>query len=1062
MWMRVVAAAMATASFASITHAADPPEEDLRLLEVVLDQTLLSEAVAAYAGPSGGTLLPLRTVSELVGVAVTANPAEGVATGFILDERRSFHLDLGRGQVTISGKTASFSADLVRAYSDDIYVDSSLLSEWYPIGFDVDLFALRLELRPREPLPLQTRLERERRIRLWRLRRRPPRANFDRLTVPYSLWEVPFVDQRLQISLGERSRTNYSTYATGDLLFMSSEAYLTGGDEELVDTARLTLRRRDPDANILGWLGATEVAVGHVIHPASSLLSNTSDPLPGVFLTNRPLHRAAEFDRHAFRGNLPQGWDVELYHNDILIEYQQSGPEGEYFFPDVPILLGANFFRLVFYGPQGQRREEEHRFILGDSLSLPGHLDYRVAFNVESASKRRGSAAVSYGMSRYVTASAEVASLPIDLGERQYAKVGLRAFRGALFTYGDYVQDDTGGRAWEAGMQTRVLGVNVSLNHQELAGGYASEAFRGTTTSLAGRDLVRLDTAIPAWILPRIPVSLEVERQEFTSGGSRIVGRNRISTHYKGLSISNRASWSSSEGDSSPLEGSLQLSRSIRRVRVRGEILYTVAPTALAAANVILERSLGGGYRMFTSISHSLRGDDDHVYSVGFDKTTGSFAAGLNATTDADGRMGGNVDLSVGLGHEPREGTWDADARSRARSGAASVRVFLDQNENGRFDAGDQPLPGVGLTVNGVARTERSGPSGVVFLPELTPQVPADLALDTRTLEDPQWVPVLAGVQTMPRSGKTAMIDVPVVATAEIEGTVQAMRGGKLQGAGGATVELRDAGGKLVQQTTTAYDGFYVLTHVRRGAYHVGVLQQSATVVVSQREGTLEKPVTVTLARPVLTGIDFVVPGPGTDDGPFAGAVAEPVRADAPPVAPLDRRAAAPPQSPTAAGSVDERRYVVQLGTYSIEANAQRQAAAARSVVADVTVIRTGAHTVVRTGPRRHPEAIALARELTRRGMDAIVIARQPGRPHSPTAAADFVVQLGAFRSSSNARDLARRILESGGSWRPSIEQRGGLYFVQTAPFATRALADAARESLLRLGLTAIVRQRSE
>ena len=51
--------------------------------------------------------------------------------------------------------------------------------------------------------------------------------------------------------------------------------------------------------------------------------------------------------------------------------------DGQYDFNDIPILFGRNYFRLVFYGPQGQVREQEEVFELGQALTQKGKHYYR-------------------------------------------------------------------------------------------------------------------------------------------------------------------------------------------------------------------------------------------------------------------------------------------------------------------------------------------------------------------------------------------------------------------------------------------------------------------------------------------------------------------------------------------------------------------------------------------------------------------------------------------------------------------------------------------------------------
>ncbi|HVE70337.1 MAG TPA: SPOR domain-containing protein [Thermoanaerobaculia bacterium] len=920
---------------------AQPRDEEIRLLEYVLDDAVLSDSVAGYAGPGNGTLLPLGISSELIGVGITVDLERGTARGFVLNEKTTFQLDVARGSVTVAGKPRRFDRELVRVYGDDIYVDSTLLGEWLPVAFDVELFALRVRVRPREQLPMQTRLDRERRIRHWRLRLAPEDPDYPSLSTKYRLYDTPSIDQTVRLSLGqEQLHGSYATYATGDLFYMESEAYASGDDRDPFDDWRLTLRRRDAAGKIAGALRATEVAVGHIFHPTSTLLSMSTEAAPGVLVSNLPLYRATEFERHSFRGNLPPGWDVELYHNGTLVDYRQTRADGQYSFEDVPILFGMNFFRLVFYGPQGQRREEEHRFLLGDSLTKPGRLEYRLAASAASMDEYRGSLFLSYGISRHVTATGELAVLPTPAGERVYGKGGARMFWSALFAYGDYVVDDTGGSAYEAGMQTRILGVNLAASRTSVRDGYVSDALHAIGDPIVTRDRVRIDTAIPASILPRFPISAELERQQLASGVVRTVVQGRVSASYKGLSISNRLLRTTLTGQPVQTEGGLQFSRHLRRTGVRGEVLYGIEAGRVSSANLSVERPIAAGYRVYAGVARSFL-DSRHVFAIGIDKSAGSFAAGVETRFTTGGDSLANINLSAGIGRDPLLGAWMASARSRAGSGALSVRVFLDRNRNDVFDAGDQPLEGVAFTVNSVERAERTGRDGVAYLAELSPHAPADVAVDMRTLEDPQWDPAIAGVRVMPRPGKAATLDVAVIATTEIEGTVTRLRGHKTDGAAAMTVQLVNAAGKVVQQTKTSYDGYYLISKVRPGRYTVRIA--GASPDVPSRE------IAVRTDESLVAGVDFRL-------------IAPPARAVL--VANVE---AAPAES-----AAREGRFIVQLGAFGVRANAEallRRAGADRA-----RIDHRGKLYFVEAGPfPTHAHAVTARAALARQGFSGIV-----------------------------------------------------------------------------------------
>ena len=184
--------------------------------------------------------------------------------------------------------------------------------------------------------------------------------------------------------------------------------------------------------------------------------------------------------------------------------------------------------------------------------------------------------------------------------------------------------------------------------------------------------------------------------------------------------------------------------------------------------------------------------------------------------------MRADLSLACNLSRAPGSGRWRAHARSVATQGAAAARVFLDNNVNGRFDAGDRPLQGVKLTAGAGSRSETDA-GGIAWLTELPADRHADLDLALGSLEDPYWMPQRQGVGLVTRPGRVATIDFPVVSTGEIDGTVRLRRGGELQEVSKVELQLLDPAGEIVQVVTTAFDGFYLFERILPGRYTLRV-----------------------------------------------------------------------------------------------------------------------------------------------------------------------------------------------------------------------------------------------
>ena len=102
------------------------PEPTFLLLEVRLDQSMLSSAIPAY-DVGDQTLLPMGELVRLLTIAIQTQPDKGTASGFILSEERTFSLNLKEARVTRAGVTETFDPALVLTQPDDLYVAKSLL-----------------------------------------------------------------------------------------------------------------------------------------------------------------------------------------------------------------------------------------------------------------------------------------------------------------------------------------------------------------------------------------------------------------------------------------------------------------------------------------------------------------------------------------------------------------------------------------------------------------------------------------------------------------------------------------------------------------------------------------------------------------------------------------------------------------------------------------------------------------------------------------------------------------------------------------------------------------------
>ena len=858
------AGALPTGSANKVAEAlVERQEEDVLLFALRLDQSTLSSTFPGFA-VRDGVLVPLGELCRLLDLAIQVEPNRGRAEGFFIEEKRRFSLDVLAAKVTIDGRTQTFDRTRVELHTDDIYVDTRLIATWLPLDFQVASRTATITVAPRLLLPLQERWQRER--MLGRLRPAEGPKAFPRLSDPYRLAEVPMVDETLRLTAqnapgsDQRIRAQSTTFATGDFLGLSSSLYAILDTHGGLSEFRMTMGRRDPQAGLLGPLKATEFAFGEILDPGLNLLS-----LPitgtGALLTNYPLQRENAFDRHSFQGDLPSGWQVEIYRNQALLGFQASRADGRYEFLNVPLYFGWNDFRMVFYGPQGQRREEVARFDVSESQTPNGAFQYRLVGADPRLAGTRGQLEGRYGISKQFTAGFSLSELDLDGRHHTYTQASLQAFFKPLSATLTAAQDQLGGTISELGIRSRVGSTSLTAKHAELQDGFISEVFRPIYGPVRSRSSLETSTLLPSLARSLVTFDLGASQDRLMAGGSIDRLYNRISTSFLGYFLSNEIT--RTEGRSTvalfpaTTTGDLLASKFFRAFSLRGQANYQLdGGPRLNALSAFAETAVFDPFNLHAGLTRSILTGDTLV-QLGAQKTQGAYALGVEVNYSKRSRFSLDFTLRVGLAREPRSGRVHAQAQGIASHGAISAKAFVDANGNGVKDPTEKPLQSVGFMANGASQPRTTNAEGVAFLTNLSGDVDANLSINSSTLEDPLMRAGTPGIRITPRPGHVVQVDMPLVLFGEVTGTVYLKQEGVSRELPGLLLELVDAQGKLVKQARTAYDGFYTLSDLPPGTYQLRV----AEVDLRRLGFSAPKPrgLTVTPEGTVIDGFDLML-----------------------------------------------------------------------------------------------------------------------------------------------------------------------------------------------------------
>ncbi len=874
-----------TGNFSPALQAATAPtEDDLFLVALRLGNLNLAEDITAYQTASG-LCIDLAQTLEALEFPIAVRSGEGKAEGWFLTENRTFSLDVPGKTISIAGKTEALLAEDITETADSLCVNIKTLRRWFPISFEADLGNSIVKLVSREPLPIERQIER--RARQARMRTEAP-VDLSALTqaiTPYANLRAPaidasteFITQKINAGSPTRALRRYTIIAAGEIAKLSSELYVGSSDKGTPKDVRARLYRRSPDGDLLGKLKATEFAIGDVSGRSSSLISD-AEAGRGASITNAPLDAPQNFDRTTFRGNIPADWDVELYRNGQLMAFENARNNGRYEFRDVPLTFGFNSFEIVAYGPQGQVRRETRGINVGPQAVPPGKLWYsaglfetnRNLININKDNKLanaqglRGFSSLQYGLSQNTSVALSLESLVVHKRRHNYLETSLGQTIGPVGTAASLTLDSTGGQALEMLAFGNARSVEISTRHA-VFNSFTSERI---SDSVQSRHSLR-GFATPILFRQAVPISLEATFDRRRRAADLLDLNNRISFNYRGLLLGHESRFttslgSQSGGTPSRWVNSLLWNAGTSDMRLRGEFSYRLRP------ELGLER-INIGADWYKSDSTELRGQfdwsppqKDWRLGAGINQLFNVFTLGARAEIGRGGAFTLGLSMTTGFNFDAR-GKLYATRFRPAQTGEAAIRVFEDLNRNGKMDADDRPVPGVGFAAQSNAADPLTNAHGEVLLQSLKPFTPQALSLDQSTLPDATLKPKYLSISVVPRPGVVNKIEFPLYPTGDIDGTVWIARDGRTIAGGGLSLQLVDDTGAVKFSGRTDQDGYFVFEGLDYGHYALRVDPLQAEKL-GLKTGAA-KLVNVNEARPSLSGLNLTVSqGDGVTEG---------------------------------------------------------------------------------------------------------------------------------------------------------------------------------------------------
>lgn len=845
------------------------------------------EALLTFSHPSIGqyyigvvffgevAYLPIGEFLSLTGIPSKPSTNKFGLEGFYPSPKETWMIDPVGGIISLQGKSEPLPANDFYLGEQDLYLHPRYFSKIFGLEFSVNPFNLSMTMKSQYALPIEEKNKRE----AIRKKIQSKVDEQEELVMRYPLERktvgLGVLDYNLNVDNSPgRSSVGLQMRAGAEVLGGDFQFNMNGSKNNLDQTVNLSgLRWRyvlpsglAPEKNAL----LSSITLGQI----NTSSQNSSVSLTGFGLSNNPIIPRRELDVFVVDGYTEKDSEVELLIGGQLVDFIRADEVGYYRF-NAPVTYGTVRLTLKIYTPQGEIRIEEKQLQIPFSFLPKGFVSYNVQggklMNAPDslASNLLGHADISVGVSNAIT-----------------VRAGL--------DYGDYFGADR---------ISNSLGISTRLFQQYLLDvDYLPSRFYRVTASVFYPNNINISARTTDYLtqtreinggtMPIRDANLNVfvPFQLFGKfSGIRIGGENiwlqdgykgnlqtdfnyqfgRVATrfNYRAQLVGSRGPDNlSPEFTSGILISSLtySLPRSpglpvfIKGMFLRAQAAYNTETSQLSTVNVEVSQTLFKNGRFTLTYDRNISSKSGAI-QIGF-LYDFNFVRSASQYTGRKGEYAIRQSLSGSLAIDNQSGKLLTTNREQVNRSGISVRMFVDQNENGAFDEGETVVPAKAIRLDKSANM-LLGSDGILRITQLQSYWIYRMEVDINALPDPTLAPKEKVFGIMADPNRIKSIDIPLYRTGVLEGSILRQTAEGLEGVGGLRITLQRIGDAEPLETIRTFsDGGYYAFGLLPGKYTLEIdSKQLEFMKVNATPGKLEFEIKALSDGDYLEGLNFVL-----------------------------------------------------------------------------------------------------------------------------------------------------------------------------------------------------------
>jgi hypothetical protein len=768
--------------------------------------------------------LPVKELFDFLKINNQLSPDMDSATGYLLDPKAGFLINYTQHEIIYNGTAFSLkNKELIRTETN-LYLRSDVFGNVFGLDCNFQFRNLAVIINTKLDLALRRELRQEvlrNNIRMIKGEVKPDTS----VKRDYPFFRLGTADWNIVHSKAqsEASATRINLQVGG--MFAGGEALVSLSYDNKILFARQQqqYKWRFVNNNLKLF---RQVSLGNLaVQSTASIYA----PVIGIQVTNAPTNRRRSFGTYVISNRTQPDWMVELYVNNVLVNYVKADAAGFYSFP-VPLVYGNMQITLKFFGPSGEERSSEQVIQIPFNFLPVNTLEYTFSEGLvqDSLHGRYSKADFHYGFTNRITIGGGMEYLfSVKTGNLMpFFYTTVRLSKTALLS-----TEFTNHVRWKSQFTWQLRSkAQVEFNYQRYTKGQRAvltnnlEERRASVSlpiqklkfhllsKLAFRQVVTPTIDYDSLVKVRYS---DITKAKFTSAELTLSSSfSRFNANFTTTGSIYRLSGSS-------IYSNLALAYHFRHgFLIRPQFQYNYIRSKFIAAKFETEKQLRnqGVINLSFARDFSMHLTTTNLglhYNFSFLRTV--FSAVLSNKTTSLVQWAGGSFL-----YDAQSGYATHSRQSHYGRGNLVIAPFLDLNGNGKRDQHEPGIRGLKIHING-GRVLSTKEEDVVRIADLEPYNNYLVELEEKSLGNIAWQIKNKKISVVMEPNIFKRLEVPVTVVGEASGMVFFENHIGERGISRILVNIYDSIGQLAAQTMTESDGYFNYLGLLPGKYIVRI-----------------------------------------------------------------------------------------------------------------------------------------------------------------------------------------------------------------------------------------------